>query len=127
MEEGGLPQVFKVLIANMSPLMAEVLENTFELQVDVQLQGIAADYLRAVQMVNENTDVILLGVQRAYPLPSIASYLLDSFPGLRIITIDERGESAAIYWLTLYAKSINPFSTSELLQCIRHPNITDSV
>lgn len=109
-----------VLVANLSGVILELIVRLIQEQSDMRLVDIAHSHLEILAGIDEEVNLLLLGVKKLHPLPAICSHLLSENPHLKIIVLTANGEHAKIYWLGLYQQQMHTVSANTLLDAIRY-------
>ena len=132
--QGSEPtQVIRVLVADLSGIMLELVTRLVEAQPDMTLVGQVQEQqgqvgllfavVRASAMADApqaiGVDVLVLGAQQVNPPPSICSRLLSEFPNLRILALSPNGDATMMYWLGLRRYKLRTVSQSSLLAGIK--------
>lgn len=108
-----------IVMANMPGLVAEVLEQWVRCQLDMRIVARVSTYLELPSVLNTSVDVVLLGSEHLFPLPSIASYLLEKYPHLHVLALSNNGDEGVGFRLELQHQRLYPLSGDSLISHIR--------
>jgi hypothetical protein len=109
----------RVLVANMSGVMFEIVIRAIQQQPDMTLTHYAKDSVELAEAVGDQTDVLIVGAPYIYPPPTICHDLWLSFPALKIFVLTPSGDSALVYWLSIRQHRLKTVSVGTLLGTIR--------
>lgn len=110
--------VIHVLLANLTGVVAEMVQQTFQQQADIKLLG---DIKRWEDIDSEiaETDVLVLGVDDVYSLPEGCFQVLNNYPNLKIVLLTTTSDEAIAYWRALHCRQIQVTSSQSLIASIR--------
>lgn len=109
----------RVLVANVPTVLYELMARSIQLQPDMVLVGQVDCQLPHLLIAADGVDVLVLGADRANPLPRICGDLLSKFPFLRILVLATASDSATLYWLGLRRQRLAMVSVARLVYGIR--------
>jgi hypothetical protein len=95
------PQRIRVLLANVSGVVAEIIGARVADHEEIELIGAVHGQVETLLAAHGQVDVLVLGAGEVYPPPGLASHLLSEYPSLRVIALSLSGDQGAIYWLGL--------------------------
>lgn len=107
-----------VLIANLSGVVAEMVQQTVQQQPDLRLLGSVEGGLEIDAAVAE-TDVLVLGADEVYSPPEICLRLLSDYPNLKILVLTTTNDEAIAYWRALHSHQMQVVSSQTLIESIR--------
>ena len=109
----------RVLLANISGVLSELVVEVIGQQPDIQIVGQVQDPVDLMLRAGQGVDVLVLGAAMIDPLPGICSNLLVEYPDLRIVVLAATGQVAMLYWLGLRRKRVRAVSAAALLAVLR--------
>ncbi|MCY7274634.1 MAG: hypothetical protein LH702_13105 [Phormidesmis sp. CAN_BIN44] len=115
----GTTSVIHVLIANLTGMVAEMVQQTFQQQPDVKLLGGIKEWEEIDAAIAE-TDVLVLGVDDVYSPPEDCFRFLSNYPNLKILLLTTTGNEAIAYWRALHCHQVQVTSSQSLIESIRH-------
>lgn len=115
----GTTSVIHVLIANLTGMVAEMVQQTFQQQPDVKLLGDIKEWEEIDAAIAE-TDVLVLGVDDVYSPPEDCFRFLCNYPNLKILLLTTTGNEAIAYWRALHCHQMQVTSSQSLIESIRH-------
>lgn len=115
----GTTSVIHVLIANLTGMVAEMVQQTLQQQPDVKLLGDIKEWEEIDAAIAE-TDVLVLGVDDIYSPPEDCFRFLSSYPNLKILLLTTTGNEAIAYWRALHCHQTQVTSSQSLIESIRH-------
>ncbi len=118
LEAEAVPLI-RVLIANLSGVLLQLILELIGREGDMELIGQVQGSIEVLEFAGESIDVLVLGAESPYPLPGICSHLLSEYPNLRILVVAGSGENATLYWLGLRRQQLRKISGATLLTGIR--------
>jgi hypothetical protein len=111
------PLRIRVLLANVSGLVAEIIGAQVADHPDIELLGVVQGQIETLLAAHEQVDVLVLGASQVYPPPGLTSHLLSEYPALRIMAISLSGDRGALYWLGLRRRRL-PIVTARSLPAL---------
>jgi|SRR5579859_7952617 len=115
----------RVLVANKSPVMSEIVRHAVEQHSDLALVDFAGDLAELPQRIGDLTDVLVIGASHAYLPPEICRHLWQSFPSLKVLVLTPSGDAAVVYWLRVAQKRLKTVSAETLIGSIRRVHSLD--
>lgn len=115
----GTTSVIHVLIANLTGMVAEMVQQTLQQQPDVKLLGDIKEWEEIDAAIAE-TDVLVLGVDDVYSPPEDCFRFLGNYPNLKILLLTTTGNEAIAYWRALHCHQTQVTSSQSLIESIRH-------
>lgn len=116
-----------VLLANLPPLLAEVIQLGINREADIKLVGVVNGNVETLLSAGWQIDFVIMGSKQVETLPEIGEHLLSHFPHLRIIAISNTGDKATLFWLRISNLYVNQLSAQALIRTIRQSYLSDSV
>lgn len=110
-----------VLIANLTGIVAERVEQTVRQQSDIQLLGSVNAGIDVDAIVAE-ADVLVFGANDVYSPPEKCLQILSNYPNLKILVLTTTGDEAIAYWQALHCHQIQITSSDTLIESIRQIN-----
>lgn len=110
--------IIHVLIANLTVMVAEMLQRTFQQQSDIKLLGNVHEW-EGIDAVIAKADILVLGVDDVYSLPEACFRWLGSYPKLKILLLAAATDEAIAYWRILHCHSMQITSSQALTESIR--------
>jgi DNA-binding NarL/FixJ family response regulator len=115
----------RVLVANLSRVLAEIIVQAIQQQADMALLHYAPDLADLPVGVEDQTDVLLLGAAHVYPPPEICRDLWETYPSLKVLVLTPSGDAAVVYWLSVERHRLKTVSAETLIRSIRHAHRLD--
>jgi hypothetical protein len=109
----------RVLIANLSGVLAEYVIHLVRHQPDMKMIGLVNGSVEVLYAMKNQVDVLILGTQTLYPPPGLCSTLLSEFPSLKIVVLSTTEERAIGYWLDVQKYQLPTVSADMLVDSIR--------
>src|SRR5260221_8426216 len=94
-----LASPIRVLVANLSGVMSEIVRKVVQQQPDMALIEYSVDLAELAVSNVEQSDVLVIGAMHVYPPPEICRQLRQSLPSLKVLVLTPRGDAAVVYWL----------------------------
>jgi hypothetical protein len=113
------PQRIRVLLANVSGLVAEIIRSHVADQPEIDLLGVVQGQVETLLAAQDQVDVLVLGAAEVSPPPGLTSHLLSEHPALRIIVISLNGDRGELYWLGLRRRKLPNLTARSLPGLIR--------
>jgi molybdopterin-guanine dinucleotide biosynthesis protein A len=110
--------VIRVLITNLTGVIATIVEQAIQQQPDIELLGNVEGWT-AVMAAIAGADVLVLGVDNVYSPPESCLQILSDYPNLKILVLTTRDDEAIAYWRALYCQQIQIISSKTLIASIR--------
>jgi hypothetical protein len=124
-EAERLAPPIKVLVANMSGVLSEIVLHAIQQQSDMVLLRYVADLAELPVGVEDQTDVLVIGVVHVYPPPEICRQLWQLFPSLKVLVLSPSGDAAVFYWLSVERHRLKMVSAETLIRSIRQAHRVD--
>lgn len=112
------PAAIRVLVANVSEVLFEVVREALAGQADLVLVGRAEGPWAALIDAGGPVDVVLLGAPGEGP-PPLLGHLLQEYPDLRVIALAPAGRASILYWRGLRRRRVPLPSAAALAESIR--------
>jgi DNA-binding NarL/FixJ family response regulator len=117
--EVGYVASIVVLLAQLPPVVREILEGVFADQADIRVVGAVNGPVELLVAAGQTeADVVILEMDDT-ELPGVASHLLDQYPRLKILTVTADGRRMFLYQLRPQLVSLGEMEPHRLLQTIR--------
>lgn len=110
--------IIRVLVANLTGIVAEMVQHALQQQPDIELLGDIAGW-EGVNASVDATDVLVLGVDDVYALPEVCFQFLRNHPNLKILLLTTTGDEAIAYWRALHCHQMQVISSQSLVESIR--------
>jgi DNA-binding NarL/FixJ family response regulator len=108
-----------VLLAQLPPVVREILEGVFADQADMRVVGAVNGPVELLVAAGQNeADIVILEMDDT-ELPGVASHLLDQYPRLKILTVTADGRRMFLYQFRPQLVSLGEMEPHRLLQIIR--------
>jgi hypothetical protein len=117
--------LIRVLVANLSAILSEIILQAIQQQADMVLIEYAADLDQLPIGIGDQTDVLLIGASHVYPPPDICRQLWQSFPALIVLVLTPNGNAAVVYWLSVERHRLKTVSAETLIGSIRRAHHLD--
>lgn len=117
-DRNGAASVIHVLIANLTGVVAEMVQQTLQQQPDIKLLDEIKKWEEIDAAIAE-TDVLVLGVDDVYSPPEAYFRFLSNYPNLKILLLTTTTDEAIAYWRALYCHQIQIISSQTLIESIR--------
>jgi hypothetical protein len=114
----GTASRIHVIAANLTGVVAEMVQQTLQQQLDIQLLG-GIKRWEEIDAVIPETDVLVLGVENVYSPPEDCFRFLRQYPNLKILLLTTTDEDAIAYWRALHCQPIQMTSSQSLIESIR--------
>jgi hypothetical protein len=115
----------RVLLADLTGLLAAIVAEALKAQRDIELVGVVQGQLEIMRAVDDDVDVLLLGVPQVQLVPEVAGQLLRTHPSMRIVVVTPNGDRAAFLWLGIRRRRAPVLSTRTLPLAIRQAYLID--
>ena len=109
----------RVLIANLSGVLAQFVVQIIQEQPDMELIGQVHGPIETLIEARMQTDVLVLGAEQTYPPPGVCSHLLNETPTLKILVVSTENGAMTGYWLGVRRRRFPAVSPEMLLSNIR--------
>jgi len=109
----------RVHVAITSGVLLEIVLQTLQQQPDMDVTHFVKDPDVIERLVDDQTDVLILGAPYVYPPPPICSDLWHAFPMLKILVMTPNGDAAVIYRLHVHQHRLRTVASSTLVRTIR--------
>lgn len=119
MAHGEQTNPIRVLLANIHGLNMQFLNRLIEQETDMIVTGAARNIIELLTLIDNEVDVLILGVTDLSHRPGICSHLLYEYPHLRILAMMNNGDIGTVYWLGLREQSLQNISSATVLRYIR--------
>jgi hypothetical protein len=114
----GTASRIHVIAANLTGVIAEMVEQTLHQQPDIQLLGGIQQWDEIDNTIAE-TDVLVLGVENVYAPPEVCFDFLRHYPNLKILLLTTTDDDAIAYWRALHCQQVQVTSSQSLIESIR--------
>lgn len=113
----GAAGIIRVLVANLTGIVAEMVQQTLQQQHDIEL----LDNIQAWEKIDlaVDVDVLVLGVDDVYSLPAACFQCLNYHPNLKILLLTTTGGEAVAYWRALHCHQMQIVSSQTLIESVR--------
>lgn len=115
---GETPTAIRVLFANLTGMVAEIIQQAFQQHSDINVLGNFEEWEKVHVLIAE-TDVLILGVNDVYSLPENCFQLLSNYPNLKILLLATTHDAAIAYWRSLHCHQIHVTSSRSLIESVR--------
>lgn len=120
-----LASPIRVLVANLSEIMSEIVRNVVQQQPDMALIEYSVDLAELAVSTVKQTDVLVIGAMYVYPPPEICRQLWQSFPSLKVLVLTPNGDAAVVYWMSVERHRLKTVSAETLIGSIRRAHRLD--
>ncbi len=110
----------RVMVANISGVSLQLVVQLIQQEQDMLLVGATQDLLELLTLLDDQVDVLILGVADLSAPPGICSHLLEQFPHLRVLALMTPADRGMAYWLGLHQQPLQTISSTTLLAHIRY-------
>ena len=109
-------EAHRVILANESRLLREMLERVINKVPDLEVVGHAADAARLQSLLKE-TDAqwVIVSLLPNNKIPAVANSLLAEHPSLRVLAIAVDGSQVKAKWVEPHEKDLGDLSLEELI------------
>jgi hypothetical protein len=107
----------RVLIANLSGVVAELIAQTIQQQPDIELLGTVKEWNEVNSLINKATIFVLGSDEKVSSDTYLA--LLNDYPQLKILILRAEGDEGTVYWRTLHCQQMQVISAQSLIESIR--------
>lgn len=108
-----------ILLGAMPRMLHEIVSTVFDAESDLDVVADGVDESRLLDRVGqEQPDVVVLAVPSGPP-PAICAELLQRFPTLTVLTLEDRGQLGSIYVLRPMRFRLTEVSGRQLVSGIR--------
>lgn len=116
-KDGTASRIY-VIAANLTGIVAEMVQKTLQQESDIQLIG-GIKRWEEIDAVMPETDVLVLGVENVYSPPEDCFRFLRQYPNLKILLLTTTSDDAIAYWRALHCQPIEMTSSQSLIESIR--------
>jgi hypothetical protein len=109
----------RVLIANLTGIVAELIVQEIQSQPDLELLGTVSGWHDADVLMGHAT-IFVIGFEDEIFSSSACLERLNDYPQLKILMLRENSDEATIYWRVLHYQQMQVISTRTLIESIRH-------
>lgn len=111
----------KVVVANRPRLMRELVLATISDQPDIEIVGEAADEAAILDSIAQlQPDFLVVSLDETDERPAICDFVLERFPGLKVLAIAPDRNSTIFYWASFDIHSNRVQASEEgVLRAIR--------
>ena len=111
----------KVVVANRPRLMRELVLATISDQPDIEIVGEAADEAAILDSIEQlQPDFLVVSLDETDERPAICDFVLERFPGLKVLAIAPDRNSTIFYWASFDIHSNRVQASEEgVLRAIR--------
>ncbi|MGH9704288.1 MAG: hypothetical protein ACRD4K_13015 [Candidatus Acidiferrales bacterium] len=111
----------KVVVANRPRLMRELVLATISDQPDIEIVGEAADEASILDSIQQlQPDFLVVSLDETDERPAICDFVLERFPGLKVLAIAPDRNSTIFYWASFDIHSNRVQASEEgVLKAIR--------
>ena len=120
-----LASPIRVLVANLSGVMSEIVRKVVQQQPDMALIEYSVDLAELAVSNVEQSDVLVIGAMHVYPPPEICRQLWQSLPSLKVLVLTPSGDAAVVYWLSVERHRLKTVSAETLISTIRRAHRLD--
>ena len=107
----------RILLADMQPMLREIVRDTLTRQPDMEIVG-DLDGSKGILQSLEHVDVAIVGAREPDDSP-LAEQMLQASPSTRVLAIATSGQSATLWDLRPYKVSLGDVSPASLIRAIR--------
>jgi hypothetical protein len=108
----------RVLIANLSGVVAEIVTRAIQQEPGIEWLGNVEEWGELAVAIAQ-ADILILGVDDVYTLPERCFRLLGDYPNLKIFLLTIPDNEAIAYWRTLHCQPVQVTSSQSLIESIR--------
>lgn len=108
----------RVLIANLTGVVVELIVQTIQQQPDIELLGTVREWNEVNALIGEAT-IFVVGLDESFPSETCL-WLLNDYPQLKILILKADSDEGIVYWQTLHHQQIQVISAQTLIESIRH-------
>ena len=110
----------RILLANLSGIMRQMIANLIQAQPDMVLVGEVDGQIEVLYAALKGVDIVIIGSSQLYPPPGLCSHLLNEFPELKILVYAARESAASGFWLDIRRCYIKDASGGKLVDSLRN-------
>lgn len=109
----------RVLTANLTGVVAELIAQTIEQQPDIELLGSVKTWAETKVLV-EHATIFMIGFEDEVFSSETCLWLLNDYPQLKIFILRANSDEGIVYWRALNSEQMQIVSAQTLIQSIRH-------
>jgi hypothetical protein len=120
-EGGSVMQAHRVILANESRLLREMLERVIKKVPHLEVVGQAADAARLPSLL-EGTDAqwVIVSLLPNGKMPAVVDSLLAEHPSLRVLAVAVDGSQVKAKWVEPHEKDLGDLSLQELIAILEN-------
>jgi len=108
----------RVLIANLTGVVAELITQALHQQPDIELLGAVRQWSEVNVLIGKVT-ILVIGVEDEVFSSELCLELLNNYPKLKILILKADSDEGMAYWLALHRQPMQVVSSHSLIESIR--------
>ena len=108
----------RVLIANLTGVVAELITQAIHQQPDIELLGAVRQWSEVNVLIGKAT-IFVVGVEDEVFSSEICLELLNNYPELKILILRANSDEGIAYWLALHRQPMQVVSSHSLIESMR--------
>ncbi len=113
------PSKIRVLTANLSGVVAELIAQAMQQQSDIELLGNVRAWSEVKALIGDAT-IFIIGFEDETFSTETYLLLLNNYPQLKILFLRANSDAGTVYWRVLHRQQMQIISAQTLIQSIRH-------
>jgi hypothetical protein len=109
----------RVVIANLTGVVAELITQSIQQQPDIELLGTVREWNEVNALIGEAT-IFMIGFENETFSAQTCLWLLNDYPQLKILILRADSNEGIVYWRVLHCQQMQVISAQTLIESIRH-------
>lgn len=114
----GEPSNIRVLLANLTGIVAELITQAIQQQPDIDLLGTVTGWNEANALIGKAT-IFVIGFEDETFSSETCLWLLNDYPPLKILILRADSDEGIVYWRALHCQQMQTISAQTLIESIR--------
>lgn len=108
----------RVLITNLTGVVAELITQAIQQQPDIELLGVVREWSEVNVLIGKAT-IFIIGVEDEIFSSDTFLGLLNDYPQLKILILRTDDDEGIVYWRALHCQQMQVISAQTLIESIR--------